>query len=400
MKKRFILVVLLFTALLFCSTPAHADVNGPALLSSTVMVAFPDSITFNVSARSDVNITDIRLQYTVERKEESRVVGESVLIFKPAPRVDTQYVWDMKKTGGLPPGTGVDYWWLITDAAGKTFKSAPERLQANDTRFAWNHIDSGNITLFWYRGDDVFAGKLMDAAKAALKQLAASTGASPDKHISFYIYANSADLQSSMIYPQDWTGGVTYAQYNVIAIGIAPADLAWGKETIAHELTHLVIHQITDNPYNSLPTWLDEGLAMYSQGPLDLQFTSVLSDARRKDDYISVRSLASPFSAFTASSLLAYAESREVVNYLINTYGEAKMFDLLNVFRQGSGYDDALKKVYGFDMDGLNAQWRATLVPAVVYVFPPVLGGLLAGLGAAVVLILGLYAEEKTFRRS
>jgi len=33
------------------------------------------------------------------------------------------------------------------------------------------------------------------------------------------------------------------------------------------------------------------------------------------------------------------------------------MLELLNTFRQGSGYDEALQKVYGFDMDGLNELW-------------------------------------------
>jgi hypothetical protein len=34
------------------------------------------------------------------------------------------------------------------------------------------------------------------------------------------------------------------------------------------------------------------------------------------------------------------------------------MLELLNTFKQGSDYDGALRKVYGFDMDGLNTQWR------------------------------------------
>jgi hypothetical protein len=39
------------------------------------------------------------------------------------------------------------------------------------------------------------------------------------------------------------------------------------------------------------------------------------------------------------------------------------MFELLHTFRQGSGYDEALLKVYGFDMDGLEARWKAAYVP-------------------------------------
>jgi hypothetical protein len=39
-------------------------------------------------------------------------------------------------------------------------------------------------------------------------------------------------------------------------------------------------------------------------------------------------------------------------------YGEAKMRELLLTFREGTGYDAALEKVYGFDTDGLNYRWQ------------------------------------------
>ena len=79
-----------------------------------------------------------------------------------------------------------------------------------------------------------------------------------------------------------------------------------------------------------------------------------MSSAEANNSFISVRSLCSPFSAYSDQAMLAYAESYEIVSYLINEYGRDKMFELLNVFKQGSGYDEALLKVYGFDMDALE----------------------------------------------
>ena len=32
-----------------------------------------------------------------------------------------------------------------------------------------------------------------------------------------------------MIYPNEWTGGVAFTQYNIIAIGIGPNDLILGR---------------------------------------------------------------------------------------------------------------------------------------------------------------------------
>jgi hypothetical protein len=214
------------------------------------------------------------------------------------------------------------------------------------------------VTLYWYSGDDDFAAELMATTQAVLVRLADDTGAVLERTVNLYIYASSGDLQGSMIYPQEWTGGVAFTRFGTMAIGISPGNIGWGKDAVAHELTHLVIHQITLNPYNSLPTWLDEGLAMNSEEVLEAQFTSALREAVAGGNLISVQSLCSPFSAFSDEAVLAYAQSHSLVEFLIAGYGQEKMHELLNTFKQGSGYDEALKSVYGFDMDGLDGLWR------------------------------------------
>ena len=165
-----------------------------------------------------------------------------------------------------------------------------------------------------------------------------------------------------MIYPQEWTGGVAFTRYGIMAIGIAPDNIEWGKRAIAHELTHLVIHQVTLNPYNEIPTWLDEGLAVRSEGPLSESLSSYLDYAIAEEDFISVQSLSSPFSAYAGEAALSYAESYSLVEFLIDTYGEVKMHELLLTFREGSTYDGALEKVYGFDMDDLDKRWKEWLM--------------------------------------
>ncbi len=49
-------------------------------------------------------------------------------------------------------------------------------------------------------------------------------------------------------------------------IGIAPADVEWGKRTEAHELTHVLVGDFTFTCLGSMPTWLVEGLAVYGEG--------------------------------------------------------------------------------------------------------------------------------------
>jgi hypothetical protein len=361
MIKKATLSVLVICLLALLSPGLVQADTGLAVLTSSAEMDFPLRLNFDISARSDVNITDIRLHYTVDRMEHAQITSEVYIEFTPVKSVVEQWVWDMRKTGGLPPGSSVGYWWTVTDAAGNRVKTDLAKIQIEDNRYNWRRLTEGEVTLYWYEGDDSFAEELMAATQGALVRLAADTGAELERPVKIYIYANSEDLQGSMIYPQEWTGGVAFTRYGIIAIGIAPSALDWGIRTIAHELTHLVIHQVTFNPYSDLPTWLDEGLAMNAEGELDPFFAVVLHNAMEGDKLISVQSLSSPFSAYAEESSLAYAQSYSLVRLLIDVYGQERMFGLLYTFRQGSGYDEALERNYGFDMDGLDALWRGSL---------------------------------------
>jgi len=321
---------------------------------------FPFELNFNLSAKSDVNIADIRLHYTVDRESYAQVTSEVFIEFVPDTAVDVSWDWDMRRTGGLPPGSGLEYWWTVKDVEGNEVETAPTRLQFDDNRYSWQSLTEGEITIYWYEGGQSFAGEVMLAVQQALARLAEDSGAHLKRPVRIFVYADSRDLQGAMIFPQEWTGGVAFTRYGIIAIGIAPQNLSWGRRAIAHELTHQVIHQMTFNPYTDLPTWLEEGLAMYAEGGLEAGFDELLERAVHEEQLtlISVRSLASPFSADPIKALLSYAQSYSLIEFLVADYGQDKMFKLLNAFSQGAGYDEALDSVYGFDMDGLNELWR------------------------------------------
>jgi hypothetical protein len=364
MKKALllILVVSLFLSPVFSGPASVEAAGGLHVLGSEVEVDFPMKVNFSLAAASDTDITDIRLHYTVDRMRHAEVVSEIPVDFEPATRVDAGWSWDMRKSGGLPPGSSVGYWWTLEDASGEKTETEPAVVHVDDSRYPWRSLSEGLLTLYWYEGDEAFAQELMATAQQALVRLAGDTGAELSGPAAIYIYAKSEDLLGAMIFPQEWTGGVAYTRFSTIAIGISPGNLDWGKRAMTHELTHLVIHQMVFNPYNDLPTWLDEGLAMYAEGPLEPVFLSLLVEAIKEGRLITVRSLSSPFSAYAEESLLAYAQSYSLVDFLINNYGQSQMLELLSTFREGSGYDEALLRVYGFDMDGLNDLWLSYIV--------------------------------------
>ncbi len=395
MSKRISLLALVVCLCLTLLSPSLAQAQGElTILDSSAQVEFPSRLGFTLSAESDVNIVDIRLRYAIDRVSFAEVTSEVYIEFVPATMVNVNWTLEMVKIGGLPPGSKVEYWWVVKDASGDKVETPPAQVQFADNRYPWRTLTEGRVTIYWYKGDESFAKELMAVVLQTLDRLAADTGAHLERPVRLYIYGSTQDLVGSMIYPQEWTGGVAFTRFSTIAIGIAPTNLAWGKRAIAHELTHLVIHQMTLNPYGGLPIWLDEGLAMYAEGLPGPEFTSRLHQAVIEDNLISVRSLSSPFSAYAEEAILSYAESYSLVEFLIGKYGQAKMLELLNTFRQGSGYDEALEKVFGFDMDGLDALWRDYLFkqyqPAEEKRAHPALTGVLLAVATGFLPVVGL----------
>jgi hypothetical protein len=358
-KKLTALAVALSLLISVAGSPVVAA--APSVTQSSAAIAFPNTLTFNISTTSSADITDIRLHYVIERASLATVTSEVDIPFTAGKKADASWTLEMVKLGGLPTGTIIDYWWTVTDTTGGKADSAKSKVTFEDKRYTWKSIDDGLLTIYWYNGTDAFAGSLMTAAKDGLKRLADKTGATPEKPVRIYVYSGAQDMQGSLINPQEWTGGVNYPDYSIIVIGIAPSDLSWGVSAVAHELTHQIIGQVTSNPYGGLPTWLDEGLAVNNEEPPAQDYPGIIAQGISANALITVRSLASPFSANGNQAYLSYAESYSIVKYLIDKYGEPKMLELLKTFHDGSTYDNALKKVYGFDMDGLNKEWGTPL---------------------------------------
>jgi hypothetical protein len=370
MIKRIALITSVFLLLL---TPAVVVAGEDiTVIASDVDVDFPNQAVFTLEAESYTDIVDARLYYQVDRMNYVEVTSEGWADFTPASKVEADWVWDMRNSS-LPPGAEVIYWWMIEDADGNKFETSPKIMHFDDQRYSWQSLNStipqgGEISLFWYDGDATFSRELMDTCEEGLARLTQDIGTYPERPINIYIYASDDDLKGAMIFPQEWTGGVAFTAFSTIAIGIAPSELDWGRGALVHELTHLVVHQATFSPYGQLPLWLDEGLAMYNEGELDPVLRSYLEDAISKDELISVRSLCSPFSAYSEKASLSYAQSYSLVEYLLDNYGQDSMLDLLAILKEGSTYDEALIEVYGFDIDGLDARWRATLTSSTVIV--------------------------------
>ena len=130
--------------------------EGISLLDSTAEIYFPSALVFKINAESQSDITKIRLHYQVDKMNYAQVISEAWPDFTPAPRVETKWVWDMRKAS-LPAGATVKYWWTIEDKAGDKLITPDKVISFDDLRYSWQKLTVGQLSLFWYKGSQSFA---------------------------------------------------------------------------------------------------------------------------------------------------------------------------------------------------------------------------------------------------
>ena len=348
----------------FAATPTAAptlDYADVTLAASEATIEFPDSINFRLSASSALPLRKVDLEFGTDQVYScaTREYSSVRLDFEPDTEVELSWEWEMKKTGSIPPGTMVWWRWRFEDEGGRSYLSERQELEYEDERFQWQSLTQDNITLYWYTGGRDFAAELAQAMAGGLASL--ELGSDLVQPIQAFIYADAEDVQGAILFAQEWTGGLAFGSQNILLITISPERAEEEVSGLVHELAHLLIQELTFNCFGGLPPWLNEGLATYAEGPLAPYQQSALDRAAAEDTLITLRSLSSSFPAGHLGAGLSYAQSQSLVAYLIDTYGWAKMRELLAVFQGGTTYDDALLQVYALNMEVLDHEWRASL---------------------------------------
>jgi hypothetical protein len=135
------------------------------------------------------------------------------------------------------------------------------------------------------------------------------------------------------------------------------------KATLKHELCHLLLHHHI--PRGRLPRWLDEGVAQWVSGGMTEvvinRKRSALEGAVLSGRYLRLRSLTKHFPRDEEFLMLAYEQSKSMVEYMIRRYGLSGIFDLMNHLAAGEDIDGALSKSFSISLMALERAWYKDL---------------------------------------
>lgn len=363
MPKRISTFLILLTIALVPLRTASAS-SAADVANDTAKLDFPNTISFHADITSTAKITSVVLEYGDLQETCGQVIAKAYPQFTPGTSVSVDWQWDMHQSGSMPPGAQIWWHWRYTDDTGKETVTDQKTVTWLDSKHNWQTLTDTNLRLHYYDISNTNAQDLMDAAKTSLARNLQQAGLKPDGSMDVYVFATYADLQASVLYVPSWLGGQAFPDFNITLVGLSGSDAQYDRNVVIHELTHVLVGHLTFTCLGGVPQWLNEGLAVYSEGPLDSASQGQLDQAVKDDSLLTVRSISGAFSAEAGKATLSYAESDSLVNYLLQTYGQPKMTALLMTLRDGNTIDQGLTSTYGFNVDGLEDGWRKSLVAA------------------------------------
>ncbi|MBN2418977.1 MAG: hypothetical protein JXL81_06300 [Deltaproteobacteria bacterium] len=129
-----------------------------------------------------------------------------------------------------------------------------------------------------------------------------------------------------------------------------------------HELCHLLLHK--NIKYTNLPKWLDEGVSQWvSDGLADI----LIADYSRIDRAIVTgrpipfRYLSDSFPVDNENLMLAYAQSKSLVEYIAREHDPEGIRRLLNSLSSGNTIDSAVYEVFQVSFDDLENNWYSAM---------------------------------------
>jgi hypothetical protein len=353
------IIGLLFTAI----RPVHAA-QSVVVSNNALIPDYPNTLTFNLSVQRAAAITDIALVFGSDNRSCNSSSARRVIDFNAGETIKTDWEWDLKQTATMAPGTAIWWRWEFTDSAGKLSSTETQTTTVRDARYKWKSLSSGNLTVNWAAGKNDFGRQLLLLTQQGQRKAEKDYGITKTSPIDVWIYPTIVALRDTLHFESEWTGGVALPWSNAVLTAIeASNDLDWARDVLPHELTHVIVGERTFNCVGgSLPTWLNEGLAVYAEPDQSkLKALDTLKTVLENRKIVSLRSQSSQFAADRNLALAAYSYGGFVVKYMVETNGPAKMSDMLDRVRNGATIDEALKAAYGYDTDGLDAAWRKSV---------------------------------------
>lgn len=251
----------------------------------------------------------------------------------------------MKRIAGILLGTLLMLGPLISSAA---LPDQRRELATDDVRVIY---DAGRQTI---------AARIADVSPVLFRELEAATGLAVDFRPTVIPASRRSDFRR--MGGPDAVVGFALPERGQVVLDLSwfDAQPAFFRPVLKHEYVHLLLHRHIAP--DDLPRWLDEGIAQQLSDGLSEYLPGrsqmVLGKAFAADRVLPLSVLEMRFPGDAFGRQLAYEQSRSIVAYMVQRYGDHFLRALVTRMADGAPVGKAFRALSGMALSDFEADWR------------------------------------------
>lgn len=216
----------------------------------------------------------------------------------------------------------------------------------------WQEIKGDNFIIrYRYDVPKDFAQTILDTAQQEFVRISANMGITRYQNWKFdnravvYVYNDEHDyVQNGGQY--GWSHGAAFVQEKVIKT--FPQAHGFFDSTLPHELAHIIFREFV-GIHADVPLWFEEGIAMNQEKAKRFGANKQVRELIEKGQFIPLTELTN-MRLYNNSDVdkvqIFYTEAASAFQYLLNEYGEQKLFRLLRDLKENMPFEVAMAKQY------------------------------------------------------
>lgn len=217
--------------------------------------------------------------------------------------------------------------------------------ELNMTTAAFSQISTEHYVIKYTTIDKDSVPMVAEAAEDAYQKVSRVVGVKPVQKITVVIYPDDHSLSRSFGWDKDeqamgvyWAGSIRVLSPRVWLEGSNQQERFEREGPMAHELTHLMVDELTRGNYNR---WWTEGMAQYVEKQVNgFEFADPFAGGQEVR-YYSLSALDKNFDGLDQQ--IAYWEALQAVEYIVDQYGNDSLYRIMENLSRGDNLDTAIE---------------------------------------------------------
>lgn len=277
-------------------------------------------------------------------------------------RGDAMYTWNTA-ADYVTPNTPITYQWRAVEGEEATL-SAEETHRYVDDRAGldWQSRQLGEATVHWYGDAENQAMRFGEVSAVGVERAEQLLGTELAGPVDVFVYETRDDFFGALgPGAREWTGAAAFSEIRTIFMwnSSEAGSQAYLETAMVHEVTHIVFHDATDNPFHEPARWLNEGVATWSESGDAGGDRLIVQSEATGGGLFAFEAITEQFPIGERGGRLSYAQGTTMVDLIVDTYGADAIARIAAAYRDGASDAAALEAGTGVPADDLYATYYA-----------------------------------------